>query len=126
MKTDSNNEYKRLFDELAPACSPRMRAFLAGVLAQPDTELPRYGPSATITADGFLIGDFWTVDDEFHMGAFLGDFDDHERNLRGLVDHVGLTGRDRLVVLAAFERWCGRMNGTAITAGGSDRCGGRQ
>jgi hypothetical protein len=116
----------RLFEALAPACSPRMRAFLIGVLAQPTEETPRYGTSATITSDGFLIGGFVDADDEFHMGAFLGDFSDHQRNIRGLVDHVGLTGSDRLAVLAAFERWCGRMNGAALVgASGADTRGDR-
>jgi hypothetical protein len=68
----------------------------------------RFGDSAVITSDGFVLADFVDQHGEYHMGAFVGSYDDMLRNFGNLAAHCNLVGNDHKELLDAVDAWCGK------------------
>ena len=82
----------------------QLHAILACILGE-DIPAPCYNGKAVITSDGFLIVNYTGRDGIPHPGAFAGKFSDLERNLDGLSDHLKLTTKERLRLVAAVGDW---------------------
>ncbi len=93
-------------DRAIAATKGRFHCILLSVLHR-DTEeqFPRFGRSATITSDGFVICDFWDHNGDYHGGAFVGAMSDINRNREGLAKHLDLNIMERADLDTAFARW---------------------
>jgi hypothetical protein len=69
---------------------------------------PRFGNSAIITSDGYVMADFVDAEGLGHHSAFVGAWDDIARNVQGLMDHMKLNDDDRSALAAAMMNWISR------------------
>jgi hypothetical protein len=58
-------------------------------------EGPSFDGKALVTSDGFVMCNFTDSYGQYHMGAFVGDISDLDRNVAGLSAHVKLNETDR-------------------------------
>lgn len=65
----------------------------------------QYVGKASVTSDGFVMCGYVDRDGQSHMGAFVGDVRDLERNVLGVADHLSLTPDERAAWFRAVRHW---------------------
>jgi len=60
-----------------------------------ETPAPYFSGKASVTSDGFVMCSYTHNNGEHRMSAFVGSFDDIQRNAIGLADHLKLTDEER-------------------------------
>jgi len=82
-------------------------AVIACVLGR-DIPAPCFNGKASVTSDGFVMCSYTHNNNgERHMGAFVGSFNDIQRNAIGLADHLKLTDKERGEYAATLAGWIG-------------------
>ncbi len=69
--------------------------------------MPRFEGKASVTSDGYVMCNFVARNGDHHMGAFVGDMADFERNVEGIAKHCALDADERKAFLATMRGWIG-------------------
>lgn len=68
---------------------------------------PKFSGKCSVTSDGFVMCNFLDRNGIFHLGAFIGAWQDIENNINGLSIHLKLKEKEKKELFDSVNIWIG-------------------
>lgn len=70
-----------------------------------EKDFPRFHGKASLTSDGYVLANFTDRSGQKHYGAFVGSFEDLNRNIQGLAEHLKLNSDEKRDLSETINGW---------------------